>query len=158
MSFRIKENLELNNSITFHKDAKDWKEGIWLSIKPLIDNKVCDKSYYDSIIESTIKFGPYYLLCPNVVMPHGEMGKGVFSNGITLSVFEKPVEFPKDVKAQIFMCLCGKDSTVHTVEALPQIAALFENEENIVKILKSKTSKEILDFLSNVDLSKYLDN
>ncbi len=50
--------------------------------------KVCTDEYYDSIIESTNKNGPYYILCEGIAMPHGEIGKGVNGNGVGLSIFE----------------------------------------------------------------------
>lgn len=156
MSFKIKENLIKNNSITFHKNISNWKKAIQASLQVLIDKKVCTQEYFDSIIESTIKFGPYYIICPQVAMPHGEMGKGVNENGITLSIFDQDIIFPKENKVRILVCLCGKNSEVHTGEVLPQIAALFENENNIQAILKCKNKDEVIAFLNSLNLSKYL--
>lgn len=156
MSFQIIENIIKNDSIVFHKKAKDWKEAISFSIKPLLKNNVCTNEYYESIIDSTEKYGPYYILCPFVAMPHGEIGKGVIDNGISICILENGVIFGKDQEIKILLCLCAKDATIHTTQALPQIAALFEQTDNVEKIIKCKTKKEVLDFLESLDLTKYL--
>lgn len=156
MGFQIIENIIKNNSIVFHDSAKDWKEAVYFSIEPLIKNNVCTLEYYESIIESTQKYGPYYILCPLVAMPHGEIGKGVLENGVSICILNNGVIFGENQEIKILVCLCAKDATIHTAVALPQIAALFEQTENVEKIMSLKTKIEVLDFLKSLDLSKYL--
>ncbi|UWV83141.1 hypothetical protein [Mycoplasmopsis cynos] len=36
--------------------AKDWKEAVFLSIKPLIDNNLVEPRYYDAVIKNTIEY------------------------------------------------------------------------------------------------------
>ncbi len=156
-SFTIKDFLKDNHVIQFIDSAKDWKDAIKKSIQPLIDMKVCTNEYYDSIIESTNKNGPYYILCDGVAMPHGEIGKGVNGNGTALAIFKEPVMFEKsNTPVYILLPLCAKDATIHTAVALPQIAALFEDPANIEKLRSFKTEKEVVDFICGLDLTKYL--
>ncbi len=156
-SFTIKDFLKDNHVIQFFDSATDWKDAIKKSIKPLIDIKVCTDEYYDSIIESTNKNGPYYILCEGIAMPHGQIGKGVNENGVGLSIFKEPIKFDKsDTPVYILLPLCAKDATIHTTVALPQIAALFENPANIDKLRSFKDEKEVVDFICGLDLTKYL--
>lgn len=45
---------------------------------------------------------------------------------------------------------------MHVSVALPQIVSIFENEDNIEKIRKSKNKEEIIEIIKSIDLKKYL--
>lgn len=157
MTFSIKEFISKNNTIIFVDEANDWKHAIKISLEPLFNLNICTNEYYDSIIKSTEKFGPYYILCPKVAMPHGEIGKGVNENGISIAIFKKPIYFNNSNEPiNILVPLCAKDALIHTSVALPQIAALFEDEKNIKEILNKNSIKDLIIFINGLDLNKYL--
>ncbi len=157
MKFGIMEFLKANNAVRFYDSAPNWKDAIKKSMEPLFEKNVCTEVYYNSIVGSTEKFGPYYILCDEVAMPHGEIGAGVNDNGVAMAIFKEPVYFTKsDKPIYILMPLCAKDASIHTSVALPQIAALFEDPKNIEKIRACKTCEEVCEFISSLDLTKYL--
>ncbi|MGF3084301.1 PTS sugar transporter subunit IIA, partial [Streptococcus pyogenes] len=50
-----------NNSIRLGLSADTWQEAVRLAVQPLIDSKAVTSTYYDAIIASTEKYGPYYV-------------------------------------------------------------------------------------------------
>lgn len=73
--------------------ADTWQEAVRLAVQPLIDSKAVTSTYYDAIIASTEKYGPYYVLMPGMAMPHAEAGLGVNRNAFALITLTKPVTF-----------------------------------------------------------------
>lgn len=53
-----------NNSIRLGLSADTWQEAVQLAVQPLIDSGAVTSAYYDAIIASTEKYGPYYVLMP----------------------------------------------------------------------------------------------
>ena len=66
----LKQALVDNQSIKLGLQATTWQEAVRLSVEPLIDSGAVLPEYYDAIIASTEEYGPYYILCPGMAMPH----------------------------------------------------------------------------------------
>lgn len=49
------------------------------------------QDYYNAIIESTIKNGPYYIIANDLAMPHAQSERGVKENAFSLITLKKPV-------------------------------------------------------------------
>lgn len=152
------DDLKKNDSIIVHYDAKDWKDAVKQACLPLEKAGVINSKYYDAILESTKKHGPYYIIVEGLAMPHASATKDcVFGNGFSLITLKKPIKFEKDDReVKIVMALAAIDGETHTAVAIPQIIAVFEDPENINKIANFKTKEEIIDFISKIDYQKYL--
>lgn len=151
------EILKKHNTINLNLNAKDWKEAVYLSIKPLIDKKLVEERYFHAVIESTQKHGPYYIIADNLAMPHAQSDAGVNENCFSLITLNEPVYFDSDERpVRILIALAATSAEVHTSEALPQIVAVFEEENNLNAIMNAKTNQEVFDIISKIDFQKYL--
>lgn len=151
------ENLQNNDSIRVNLDAKDWKQALELCISPLIEKKVVDRKYLESIYENVTANGPYFIISDYVAMPHAQGKIGVYENGFSLVTLKNDVYFEGDNRpVRILIGLASNSPDIHTAVALPQIVAVFEDENNIKKIKESKTKQEILNVIKSVNLKKYL--
>ncbi|WP_027334328.1 PTS sugar transporter subunit IIA [Mycoplasma elephantis] len=152
------DNLILNNSIICHYEAKDWKDAIHKSLEPLVNKKIINEKYYELILESTKKHGPYYVICDGLAMPHASATTdAVFSNGFSLLTLTKPIKFENDEReVSILVALAAIDGETHTAIAIPQIIAVFENEETLKKIIAAKNKEEIIKIIKAIDYTKYL--
>ncbi|MGZ9414337.1 PTS sugar transporter subunit IIA [Mycoplasma sp. AC157] len=149
--------LKENETINLNLSAKDWKEAVYLSIKPLIDKKMVEKKYYEAVIESTQKHGPYYIIADNLAMPHAQSDAGVNENSFSLVTLKEPVYFENDSRpVRVLIALAATSAEVHTSEALPQIVAVFEDENNLKAIMNAQTKEEVLEIISKTDFQKYL--
>ncbi|MBN3534833.1 PTS sugar transporter subunit IIA [Mycoplasma procyoni] len=151
------EILQTNQTVNLEQEAKDWKEAVYLSIKPLIDKNLVEPRYYDAVINSTIEHGPYYIIADNLAMPHAQSDAGVLQNSFSLVTLKKPVYFDGDERpVSILIALAATSAEVHTSEALPQIVAVFENPETVEAVMKCKTKEEVFEIISKIDFQKYL--
>ncbi|UVD81882.1 PTS sugar transporter subunit IIA [Mycoplasma iguanae] len=157
MKINLLEILKKYQTVQLQLNAKTWEEAVFLSAKPLIDKKLVEHSYYDAIIASTLKHGPYYIIADDLAMPHAQSDAGVNENSFSLITLQEPVFFPGDERPiRVLITLAATSAEVHTSEALPQIVAVFEDPKTIQEIVDAKTVEEVFDIIEKIDFTKYL--
>lgn len=145
----LKSSLIENNSIAINQVASSWQEAIKISTDLLIKSGAIEKRYYDDIIKKTLEFGPYYIIMPEVAMPHARPESGVIKDSFSLVTLKEPVFFGEDAGyVSILITLAATSSDNHNEFGLVQVADLFEDEENILKIKNAKTKEDILALIS----------
>ncbi|HEL0221171.1 sugar phosphotransferase system (PTS), IIA component [Streptococcus equi subsp. zooepidemicus Sz105] len=146
-----------NNSIRLGLSAASWQEAVKLAVQPLIDSGAVTSEYYDAIIASTEKYGPYYVLMPGMAMPHAEAGVGVKRNAFALITLSQPVTFSDGKEVSVLLTLAATDPSIHTTVAIPQIVALFELEDAISRLVACHTPAEVLALVDESKNSPYLE-
>ncbi|HEK9107327.1 TPA: PTS sugar transporter subunit IIA, partial [Streptococcus equi subsp. zooepidemicus] len=146
-----------NNSIRLGLSAASWQEAVKLAVQPLIDSGAVTSEYYDAIIASTEKYGPYYVLMPGMAMPHAEAGVGVKRNAFALITLSQPVTFSDGKEVSVLLTLAATDPSIHTTVAIPQIVALFELEDAISRLVACRTPEEVLALVDESKNSPYLE-
>ncbi|HEL0564690.1 PTS sugar transporter subunit IIA [Streptococcus equi subsp. zooepidemicus] len=146
-----------NNSIRLGLSAASWQEAVKLAVQPLIDSGAVTSEYYDAIIASTEKYGPYYVLMPGMAMPHAEAGVGVKRNAFALITLTKPVTFSDGKEVSVLLTLAATDPSIHTTVAIPQIVALFGLEDAISRLVACHTPEEVLALVDESKNSPYLE-
>lgn len=148
-------SLKENDSVMVNQTATDWEDAIKKCFVPLIEKGRIKPSYVDSVIRSTKEFGPYYIICPKVAMPHTRPEDGALDNAFSLMTLEKPVLFDNQ---EVFLIIgfAAIDANTHLEIALPQIVGVFENPEVTEIMLKAKDKTEIISIIEKIDYSKYM--
>ncbi len=154
----MKESLErgwvlldqiLNTQLIQFKDQLNtWEEAIQLAAAPLIENDSIEQTYVDKIISNTKELGPYYVLGPNIALPHARPEFGVKQMGLSFLVMKEPVWFSdKDHhKVQLIIVLAAVDNQSH-LEALSELAAVLGEELNVNQLIHSKSKDDFLEQL-----------
>ena len=137
--------------------AKDWQEGVKLSIDPLIESGAVLPEYYDAIIASTKEHGPYYILTPGMAMPHARPEAGVQRDAFSLITLTEPVTFTDGKEVSVLLTLAATSSAIHASVAIPQIIALFELDNAIDRLLACKTPEDVLALVDESKNSPYLE-
>ena len=138
------ELLQLEN-VQVYKDAADWRDAIRKSAKPLEEHGYVEPRYKDEIIKNVEDMGAYIVIAENIALPHARPEQGVLRTQIGVALFQNPVAFDNGAKAQLFITLAAENSDSH-LEALVQISELLSDEENVKKILASKSSEELYHY------------
>ncbi|NQZ65903.1 MAG: PTS sugar transporter subunit IIA [Mycoplasmatales bacterium] len=145
------DSLIENDSINLNLYAKDWKEAIELSIKPLLESGSVEKRYIDAVIDVTSKYGPYYILSEKLAMPHARPEDGALKNAFSLITLKEPIVFEgDDRKISVLIALSATSSEIHVSSALPQIAELFSDSDVVDNIEKAKNKNEVIDIIKKV--------
>ncbi|MFL1038102.1 PTS sugar transporter subunit IIA, partial [Mycoplasmopsis synoviae] len=59
-----------NHSILLQQEPSNSQQAIKLSTNLLEKAKIINENYYLNILESTAKYGPYYVIMDGFAMPH----------------------------------------------------------------------------------------
>jgi len=129
--------------------AKDWREAIAISCNPLIDNGSIEARYIEAIYRSHETIGPYYVVGPGIAMPHARPEDGVNTLSMALTVITEGVTFNSEGNdpVKLLIVLAATDSNSH-IEAISQLAQLFDTENDVQALLDAKTQQEILSVIA----------
>lgn len=125
-----------------------WHDSIYGSAKPLLEQNVLDNTYLDKIIENVNEYGPYFVIIPNVAMPHSTLGgTGVYKTAIGFCKSETPVVFdPEDESknARLFFTLAAVDSDKH-LENMQKLSELLMIEGLVEDLLQARSKEDLLE-------------
>lgn len=131
--------------------VNDWKDAIRIASKPLIDGGYIEPSYVDAIFKSTEKFGPYYVLAPEIAMPHASSEDGVNEKQISLLVLKNSIKFSQDgYDVRLVFVLATPDSHSH-LQMLRDLSEVFSDEEKIQAIIAMNDVHGVSTLLNNFE-------
>ncbi len=138
------ENIRRQDEVT------DWKDAIHTALLPLQEGGWCTLEYEDSVLENTAKYGPYYVLCPELALIHAGFEKGVKGTQMAVTVLKKPVRFLEEgPDVRVLVALAAADRTAH-MEGIRATANIFSDPEKINNVLHASTTNEIYQlFIEN---------
>ena len=143
------EQLVKRDNIKIVDRVSSWQEAIKESAQMLVDGGYIEPRYIDAIFESTEKNGPYYVLAPEIAMPHANPKDGVIEQQISLLVLRESIRFSEDgYDVRLIFTLAAKDNESH-LDALRKLAGLFSDEERINEIIHAETVSEIETLLNS---------
>lgn len=137
-----------NESIKIKHSAHSWQEAIDISMASLLQNGFINARYIQSIKESTLKNGPYYILAPGVAMPHARPECGALKTGMSLTLLQSGVTFNdvvEPVKLLIGLSAADPDSHIGAIQALSE---LLSEDEHLAALLNCQTETELTDIIA----------
>lgn len=135
--------------IRIHTDCKDWRHAVALACEPLLTNGSIEPGYVEAIYRSHEAIGPYYVVGPGIAMPHARPEDGANRLAMSLTVIEQGVNFDSDGNdpVKLLIVLAATDSHSH-IEAIAQLAALFDCEEDTASLMAAKEINTIQSVIS----------
>jgi PTS system ascorbate-specific IIA component len=138
----VEEMIQQKN-IRIIDEVADWKEAISQAVSPLIENGYVETRYVDSIIENTEKYGPYYVIAPNIALPHARPEQGVLKKQLGILLLKHPVKFSSDgFDVRLLITLAASDSESH-LQTLAKLSDILGDDDRIGKILGASSVEQI---------------
>jgi len=132
-----KENIIMKDHVN------QWEDAVRISAQPLLEHGYIEESYVEAIFENTAKNGPYYVLAPEIAMPHASPQAGVRKAQISLLVLKNPVYFSKEgYPVRLVFTLAATDETSH-LTSLQKLAEIFADEALVQKIIHAQDIDEV---------------
>lgn len=135
----------LDGNIQIVEEVENWEKSIEIASKPLLEKGMIEKTYIEAMINSIKKIGFYVVLRENLAMPHARPEDGVIKTSLSLLKINNYVYYGER-KVQIVIILAASDSNSH-INIIMQLSELLQNEDDINKLVKSFTKKDILSVL-----------
>jgi ascorbate PTS system EIIA or EIIAB component len=138
----VEEMIQQKN-IRIIEEVADWKQAIEEAVAPLIENGYVESRYVNSIIANTEQFGPYYVIAPNIALPHARPEQGVLKKQLGILLLRHPVKFSKDgFDVRLLITLAASDSDSH-LQTLAKLSDILGDDDLIGKILGATGVEEI---------------
>ncbi|MDP4085854.1 MAG: PTS mannitol transporter subunit IICBA [Bacillota bacterium] len=140
------DDLLLEENIFLNKEFANREESIRFAGRALVNGGYVKENYIEAMIAREKLTSTY--MGNDVAIPHGtEAAKNeVLKSGFTVIQVPKGVDFDGN-KVRIIFGLAGKDGT--HLEILSGIATTCTDMANIEKMVKAKTSHELMDILND---------
>lgn len=127
----LKQSLQENQSIKLGQRAADWQSAIKIGTDLLVASGAIEPRYYESIISSIEKLGPYIIIAPGLAMPHARPEDGVNRTAFALVTLQEPVVFAgEDTPVDVFFTLAGSNADEH-VQGLMDITTVLDDPDNL---------------------------
>ena len=138
----LKDNLPLSQ-IQQVESVENWQQAVELAAKPLLKNGAIEPKYLQRILQLTEEIGPYYVIAPEIAMPHSRPEDGVLKQALSLVVLKQGVNFnSENDPVRIVLMLAAKDNTSH-IEMLSAVAELFSDDDAVQQIIQASDVNEI---------------
>ncbi|MBQ1379718.1 MAG: PTS sugar transporter subunit IIA [Erysipelotrichaceae bacterium] len=143
----LKDIVEANH-YSFVDSFDSWQDSIYGAAQPMVADGTLDNQYLDKIIENVNTYGPYFIIMPNVAMPHSTLGgTGVYKTAIGFCKVKEPVVFdPNDEtkNARLFFTLAAVDNEQH-LQNMVQLSEMLVKEGIVEDLLAAETKEDLLD-------------
>lgn len=127
----FKQSLQANQSVKLNAKASSWQEAIKIGTDLLVASGAIEPRYYDTIIQSVEKLGPYIIIAPGFAMPHARPEDGVNRTAFALVTLQEPVIFPGESEpVAVFVTLAGSNADEH-VQGLMEVTTILEDPDNL---------------------------
>ena len=138
------ENIKIVDKVT------DWKDSINQSAGLLLDSGYIEQTYIDAIFASTETNGAYYVLAPEIALPHASADLGVKESQISLLVVKEAFKFSEEsFDVRLVFTLASKDKEAH-MKYLKVLSALFSDKSLVDTLISANDSKVIYDLLNSL--------
>ena len=143
----LKDIVEANH-YSFVDSFDSWQHSIYGAAQPMVADGTLDNQYLDKIIENVNTYGPYFIIMPDVAMPHSTLGgTGVYKTAIGFCKVKEPVVFdPNDEtkNARLFFTLAAVDNEQH-LQNMVQLSEMLVKEGIVEDLLAAETKEDLLD-------------
>ncbi|WP_285767327.1 BglG family transcription antiterminator [Peribacillus sp. SI8-4] len=142
----VLEELLNMQTIQIQPHVSDWKEGIRVAAKPLVDLGTVETRYVDAMIEAIETNGPYVVITPGVAIPHARPEQGVRSLSMSLLKLDEAVDFASDKPVRLIIILAAVDNDSH-LRALIQLTQLLNDPANIEEMLRTSDKEVLMEYV-----------
>lgn len=122
-----------------------WEDAIAVAVQPLVDGGYVTPAYVEGIIENTYKFGPYFVLAPDLALLHARPEQGVISQQLAVTVLREGVEFKEGESVRVLVTLAAESPDSH-IDVMRVLATMFSDPKNIEKVATASTADDIFGF------------
>lgn len=131
-----RENVQIVES------CRDWEDAIHVAVQPLVDGGFVTPDYIAGIIENTNKFGPYFVLAPDLALLHARPEQGVVKQQLAVTIARTGVEFKPGEPVRVLVTLAATDPDSH-LDVMRILATMFADPANIDKAATAADADEV---------------
>ncbi|WP_077319824.1 PTS sugar transporter subunit IIA [Virgibacillus proomii] len=130
----IKLGVEVNNA----------EEAITAAGQLLLDEELIKPSYIEAMKQAYQKNGPYFVLAPQIAIPHARPEDGVNEAAVSLVQLKEPISFGHAINDPVRLVFgLGAASSSDHLTLLRRLTTLLNDTNNIDQLLQATTVDDI---------------
>ena len=146
----LMEEMLSKDNIQIIDGCADWEQAVHVAVNPLVDGGFVTPAYAVGIIENTHKYGPYFVLAPNLALLHARPEQGVIHQRLAVCVLRKGVVFKEgDDPVAVLVTLAAENPNDH-IDVMKILATMFSDPQKITQIAQAQSVEEIYNLFINV--------
>lgn len=120
------------------------EEAIRETGKLLLQDHLIENRYIEAMVQSFQKNGPYFVLAPNIALPHARPEDGVHEASVSFARLKEPIQFghASNDPVQFVFALAASSSEAH-LNVLQRLMQLLGDPDNVSKLLEVTSYQEI---------------
>lgn len=136
--------------IQLNIEASNREDAIRKAAQPLVNAGKIENRYIDNIIRSLHEVGPYFVIVPQVAMPHARPEEGAMQNAIGITVLKTPVIFGNESNDPVkYLFTLSATGNQEHLETLAELANLIEDQAFFELLDQATSAKDVMDFLNH---------
>ncbi|MGI2329206.1 PTS sugar transporter subunit IIA [Planococcus sp. YIM B11945] len=110
----------------------------------LVSEQLAEPRYVEAMIESYQKNGPYFVLAPQIALPHARPEDGVKEASASFVRLQNPVVFGSAANDPVELVFAlGASSSDEHLSMMKQLVMLLNNPAHVEKLKKATSYEEI---------------
>jgi PTS system ascorbate-specific IIA component len=136
------------NLVALDVEASSPEEAIRISGKLLVEGGVVEEGYVEAMVQSFLKNGPYFVLAPQIALPHARPEDGVNEASVSFVRLKQPVIFGKAANDPVHLVFAlGASSSEEHLIILQKLMMILSNQENVKKLTEIKSYQELIEII-----------
>ncbi|WP_346207791.1 PTS sugar transporter subunit IIA [Caldifermentibacillus hisashii] len=134
-------------------EANTPEEAIRTAGMLLVEDHLVEETYIEAMVNSFKNNGPYFVLAPNIALPHARPDDGVNEACVSFIRLKKGIPFGHSMNDPVKLVFgLGASSSEEHLSILQRLIRLLESKCNVEKLLTSQSYEEIRNLIGG-DLS-----
>lgn len=136
-----------SETIVYGEKANNWRQAIKLGTNNLLRMNCIESRYFENIIKSIRKYGPYMTVAPGVVLAHAGPEDGVLKDSLGVTVLEKGVSFYDryNIPVKVIFTMAFRSKETHLI--VERLAQLALNSDKVRLLTEATTKEEIYQLI-----------
>lgn len=134
-----RENVQIVESVD------TWEDAVRVAVQPLVDTGFVEPRYIDGIIENAHKYGPYFVICPDLALLHARPEQGVIKKQLAVTILRQGVRFKEGGDpVRVLVTLAAEDADSH-IDVMRTLATMFSDPSNIGSLAAAGSADAVYD-------------
>ncbi|MEK5393926.1 PTS sugar transporter subunit IIA [Margalitia sp. FSL K6-0131] len=140
------------NLVEFDVDVTSPDEAIRAAGRLLVGEGLVEENYVEAMVQSYHKNGPYFVLAPQIALPHARPEDGVKEASVSFIRLANPIVFGSATNDPVNLVFAlGASSSNEHLEILQKLMTLLNNQDNVKRLVEITSYSEMEQLLGGME-------
>ncbi|AUJ25549.1 MULTISPECIES: PTS sugar transporter subunit IIA [Virgibacillus] len=143
------------NIIQLDVEVKNPEDAIMKAGQLLMKDGLVEPSYVEAMKQAYNKNGPYFVLAPQIAIPHARPEDGVNEAAVSLVQLKEAISFGHAINDPVRLVFgLGASSSAEHLKLLRKLTTLLNDPQNIEQLLQATTIDQVQKTIRNGEMTR----